>query len=312
MPENTKIPFFRPPKLEPDEILYIESLIDMIVDSGTLTNGPFCRELEDMVKGIYNVDYAFTTTSGTAGLWIALRVLKPKTVALPSFTWKSLLYLVEGYDVKWLDIDRKTWLPEITKFEEATYIINYTFGNVGEFSFPKGSRVIFDAAHAFGARIPEFGDITVFSLAPTKPFTSCEGGVIVTNDSSLARKIEEVRDKCARMSEVHAVIGQIFLGKLGSVLTRRRKIWEYYSRRLPYKPQKIAYSTSYSVYGMLVPPNERVQLVSRIEDKMEYKIYYEPLVRGLKNTEYVYNRILCIPSYNHVDEEKVVRICLGK
>jgi len=316
LPENTKIPFFRPPKLEPDEILYVESLIDMIVDSGVLTNGSFCRELEEMVSSLYHVDYVFTCSSGSVGLWIALNVLKTRKVIMPSFTWKSLKYVTANYEVKWLDIDRKTWLPKIEKKEVGTYIINLTFGNVDDYSdkIPKGSHLIYDGAHAFGARIPDWGDIFVFSLAPTKPFTTGEGGLIVTNDPKLAREIEQMRNACGRMTELQAVLGQIYLGKLGTVLTRRRKIWDYYRRRLPYKPQKIAKSTSYSVYGMLVEPHEREKLVKRIEGKMEYKIYYEPIHTDLKlkNTEYVYHRILCIPSYADVNEEKVVKICLGE
>jgi dTDP-4-amino-4,6-dideoxygalactose transaminase len=62
---------------------------------------------------------------------------------------------------------------------------------------------------------------------------------------------------------------------------------------------------------MLLEPEQRAKLIERIKDKIEYKIYYTPLKSGLINTDWVYSRILCIPSYPDVNESEVVRLCLG-
>jgi len=310
--KTEKIPFFRPAKLTLEEIQYIESLLEVILDSGMLSNGMFCRELEDMVKELYGVEHAITCASGTAGLWIALKALKSKTVAMPAFTWKSLLEIVPDR-VVWLDIDKETWLPIVNDERADTFIINLTFGNVEDYSdfVPQNSALIYDATHCLGSRLLDIGNAAVFSLSPTKPCTSSEGGIIITDDSELAEKMIRIRDWCSRMSEIQAVIGQVYLGKLGQSLARRAEIWNYYRRKLPYKPQKIKVATSYSVYGMLLEPRERRKLIEKIKDKMEYKIYYEPLKDGLINTDLVYSRILCIPSYPDVNESEVVRLCLG-
>ncbi|MEM2293299.1 MAG: DegT/DnrJ/EryC1/StrS family aminotransferase [Nitrososphaerota archaeon] len=307
-----KIPFFKPPPLEFDEIQYIEGLLEVILDSGQLTNGQFCRELEDMVKSIYNVKHVITVSSGTAGLWLVLKALKSKHVIMPSFTWKSLLEIIPER-VTWLDIDPDSWLPQVTGREEGdTYIINLTFGNVDDYSevVPEDKFLVYDGAHAFGSAIPDIGNATVFSLAATKPFTTCEGGLILTDDDQIAEKLVKLRDSCARMSEIHAVIGQVFLGKLGNILSQRARIWDYYRRYIPYKHQKILRSTSYSVYGFLA--DNREEIIERVKDKMEVKTYYEPLYRGLPNTEYVANRIICIPSYVGVDMVEVVKLCRGR
>jgi dTDP-4-amino-4,6-dideoxygalactose transaminase len=308
-----RISFFRPPRLEFEEIQYIESLLEVILDSGQLTNGQFCRELEDMVKEIYGVKHAITCASGTMGLWIALKALKSKSVAMPAFTWKSLAEIVPDR-VAWLDIDRETWLPIVNGERADTFIINLTFGNVEDYSevVPKESTLLYDAAHNLGSRLIDIGNAAVFSLSPTKPATSVEGGIIITDDDELAKKMVELRNACGRMSEIHAVIGQVYLGKLGQTLARRVEIWNYYRRRLPFTPQKIKESTSYSVYGMLIEPSERARLLERIKDKIECKIYYEPLKSGLLNTDWVFSRVLCIPSYPDVSENEVVALVTRK
>jgi UDP-4-amino-4-deoxy-L-arabinose-oxoglutarate aminotransferase len=311
--KTEKIPFFRPPKLDYEELQYVESLLEVILDSGILTNGPFCRELEEMIREMYGAKHAITCSSGTVGLWIALKALKPKSVAMPAFTWKSLAEIVPE-KVAWLDIDRETWLPIVNGERVDTFIINLTFGNVDDYSevIPQESSVIYDACHSLGSRLLDIGNVTVFSLSATKPATSAEGGVIITDDDELARRMVELRDACGRMSEIHAVLGQVYLGKLGQSLSRRVEIWNFYRRRLPFTPQKIKVATSYSVYGMLLEPEQRAKLIERIKDKMEYRIYYEPLKSGLPNTDWVYSRILCIPSFPDVNENEVVRLCLGR
>lgn len=305
MEKTERIPFFKPPQLDYDEIQYIEALLEVILDSGKLTNGQFCRELEDMVKGVYNVKHVITCSGGTAGLWLVLKALRSKHVIMPSFTWKSLMEITPEKKT-WLDIDHETWLPKVDGKEDGdTYIINLTFGNVDDYSerVPSDKNLVYDASHAFGAKIDDIGNASVFSLAPTKPFTSCEGGLILTDDDVLAEKIIVLRDLCARMSEIHAVIGSVYLGKLGTVISQRAKVWDFYRRHIPYKPQKILRSTSYSVYGFIA--DNRDEIVEKLSKKIEVRTYYEPLHRGLPSTEYVANRIVCIPSYPGVEVDVV-------
>ena len=90
------------------------------------------------------------------------------------------------------------------------------------FARRNGIRLFFDAAHAFGSRrgatmVGGFGDAEVFSLSPTKVLIAGEGGIIATNDDSLAERCRIGRDYGnpgdydtrfvglnARMSELHA------------------------------------------------------------------------------------------------------------
>ena len=63
-----------------------------------------------------------------------------------------------------------------------------------------GFRIIEDASHAIGGRYLDkpigscqYSDITVFSFHPVKIITTAEGGMAVTNDAELARKMRLLR-----------------------------------------------------------------------------------------------------------------------
>jgi perosamine synthetase len=292
------IPFYRSPSLGFWEQKSLHNDINRILDSGMLTDGPYCRKLEEKVKRYYHVDHAFVAPSATVALDTLVKLIKPDVIFSPAFTWKSLLSVFSDRRVEWLDIDRSTWLPIVdTKMlgSAALLILNHTFGNIIQTPQVYREKLIYDGAQAFGAEIKDFGDATVFSFAPTKPLTTGEGGMIVTNDAKLAQSLEKYRHLYLRMSEFQAAVGLAFLRKLSEIQAKRREIWRYYKSYLPYPQQRVDLFHSHSVFGFLAL--ERDVLIEKIKSKMEYRVYYEPLARGLANTDHVYSEILCIPSY---------------
>jgi perosamine synthetase len=111
----------------------------------------------------------------------------------------------------------------------------------------RGIPVLEDAAEAHLAKYNNryagtLGSIGIFSFTPSKPMTTGEGGMIVTNDDELAKKSRLVRnfgdtDKFRwdvlgfnfRMPEVMGAIGRIQLKKLAECVRIRRKIAQAYS-----------------------------------------------------------------------------------
>lgn len=283
--------------------------MNSILERGILTDGEYCRSFEDEIKRFYHVDYAFVAPNATVALDVLVKTLNPSIVYSPAFTWKSLPTVFSKRQVIWLDIHSDTWLPNVPRIslrKDAMVIYNMTFGNVGTVEKTSDYWLIYDGAQAFGAEIKDFGDATVFSFAPTKPVTTMEGGMIVTNNMEIAELLEKQRHILLRMSEFNAVVGLTYLRKLPEVMKERRKIWRYYNEHLPYAHQEAPQSHSLSVYGILV--EDRAKLIDKIKDKMEYKIYYEPLERGLKSTEWVFERILCIPSYVGCPYKEIVKV----
>jgi len=303
------IPFFRPPQLNRLEVQKLQHDFASILESGMLSYGDYCEAFEEEVRRRYHVDYAFVTPNATVALDVLVKTINPRVIYSPAFTWKSLSTLFLGRQVMWLDINKRTWLPIVPEIgipRDTMVMYNMTFGNVGTVERIGNYVLVYDAAQAFGAEIKDFGDATVFGFAPTKPVTCGEGGMIVTNNSKIAELLEQQRHILLRMSELSAAVGLAYLSKLSEVQEERRKIWQYYNKHLPFEHQEVPFSHSLSVYGILV--SEREELIEKIKGKMEYRVYYEPLERGLINTEWLFERILCIPSYAGCPYKQIVEL----
>ena len=313
------IPFYRPPAVPFDEII-----VDFaqILDSKILSNGENCRQLEDEVRKIHKVDYAFVCSSGTSAMELLLKNLGVKRVILPSFTWKSIGTITETYNRSWMDIDRETWLAvppgEILKspaIENCAMIIQHTFGSlhdISDWAYKCGAFIVHDAAYSMGMQFP-VNDGAVISLSPTKIVTGAEGGIILTNDSQTLDNLMELRDTCSRLSEFNVVLALYHLQNLKKNLERRKQIFEHYRKTLPFEYQKIPINTTYGYYGMLLPSdieNWRFHVEGPVYKigEVECRVRYTPLKEGLIDTDYVGSHILCLPCYCDVDEKKVAEI----
>ncbi len=121
-----------------------------------------------------------------------------------------------------------------------------------------GIHVLEDAACSFGSRnrgrpVGAFCEATVFSLHARKVITTGEGGVIVTNDASLAEHLRRLRHQGAslsdfarhnaspttferypevgynfRFTDIQAALGLAQLDRIDDILARRRRVAETY------------------------------------------------------------------------------------
>jgi dTDP-4-amino-4,6-dideoxygalactose transaminase len=277
------IPYHRPYKIDVD--------FSDIFESGNYTNDVYCRELEKRIGNMYHCE-ALACSSGTQGLLLAINnfMRLEKYITLPAFNWFSDKYVLEllNKEIIFQDIDRNTWLGY------STHIGLHTFGSCDNSYRP----FIYDGTHALGTKLKDLGCATVISLAPTKMVTSAEGGLILTRYPN--EELTELRDKCSRMSEFHAKIGLSYLPYLDTFKAFKKRIYEYYKSNLDGVFQEIPYDSNYNTIGMLSD--------LEIPKEIQWKQYYEPLKRGLPNTDYVYEKMKCLPSWYGVDYKKVVDI----
>lgn len=304
MNNDFKIPFHKPIVLDEHEMNRIIPRIENCIFTGKLTNGDEVRKLESAISSYYSVKHAIATSSATQALVITLQSLKReynvgKFVHTQSFAWYSSLYSIvsAGLIPLWHDIKQDTWTMDYNisynrQPKKEIVLPVHTFGNVSKID--EASYIIYDGAHCLGSEIKDFGNATVISLAPTKLITSIEGGIILTDDSKLAETIIKIRDKVSRMSEIHAIFGNSYLEHLKEIMEFKKEVFRYYSTHLDGVFQKKALSHNYNTIGMLthlkIPPH------------IETKKYYEPLFTDtlsskLSNTEFIYKKIICLPSY---------------
>jgi dTDP-4-amino-4,6-dideoxygalactose transaminase len=195
---------------------------------------------------------------------LAFRALEVRgPVVLPSFTFSASAHAVawNGLEPRFAECDPATFNLDVADATSraqgaAAVLSTHVYGNpcdveaVEALGRSRGLRVVFDAAHGFGATragraIGSFGDAEVFSLSPTKLVISGEGGVVTTPHAEVAERIRIGRDYGnpgdydtqfvglnARMSELHAAVALESLAGLDDHLARRRALADRYAKGL--------------------------------------------------------------------------------
>lgn len=313
-----KIPFFRPFRWDSYEIgRKLEEINGKII-----SNGENVRLLENRIKEFLDVDYVIATNNCTMALILALKVMKKEfgfnKVQLPSFTWHSTFFAVECNcmnSVDWVDIDDKTFhIKRPAEDVEFAMPID-VFGNVLNFK-DIDIPLLYDSAHCMGLKsvrekLTDDRKVFCMSLSPSKLVTACEGGLVCTNNKEIADKVKLYRDRYSKMSEPNAIVGNYMLDHMSDFLIKKYEIAEYYKTKLKkhFKFQKILSETNYYVIAALCESKkQRDMIIEKLKDKVEFKVYFDPIVKDRKRftkTYDVYDRILCLPSYHSVDYKRV-------
>jgi dTDP-4-amino-4,6-dideoxygalactose transaminase len=256
-----RLPFARPlvPPLE-----RVTARLAPGYEAGILTNGPLVRTLEEEVAARLGVAHVVAVSSCTSGLLLVLQALAPeRSVVLPSFTFSASAHAIawNGLEPVFVECDPATFQVDVgdaeAELERAGGILaTHVNGapcraeEVEAAGREAGVPVVFDAAHAFGARrqgrpVGGFGDAEVFSMSPTKLVVAGEGGLVATNRADVAEAVRIGRDYGnpgdydtrfpglnARLSELHAAVALESLALLPEHLAIRRSIAELYREGL--------------------------------------------------------------------------------
>ena len=307
------------------------------IDPSQITNGEHVRRFEKKAADYLGVKYAVACSSGTIALFIAFRVLCSafvgKMAIMPSFTWRSTpeACMMAGLKPLLADINKDSLCMDYDFFEKAinripldriaAVCIVDTFGNIPDYDrFNLEIPVIVDSAHSFGSISEQGRPFThCFSLSPTKPLTSCEGGLVTTNDKRLAEKFTNMRNWAGRMTEFNALVALAGLEKIDSIIAEKNAIAEKYKNCLPAKFQEITCKkSSYKDFVVIFESgksrDDKKKRLSLVD--IETRIYFEPVhyyifknceIRSnLHNTEEIYHRSLCLPCWPGCDVDYVV------
>ncbi|MBI4753598.1 DegT/DnrJ/EryC1/StrS family aminotransferase, partial [Candidatus Desantisbacteria bacterium] len=355
------VPIARPTLPEINEI---QDEFWQIYSSEIVTNSGFVQRFEERAADYLGVKEAVCVSSCTSGLMLVMKALElTGEVILPSFT-----FFASGHALLWNNLK-----PVFVDCSPLTYNLNpeiiqecitpdttaimavHIFGNpveiepIQRIATDNNLKLIFDSAHAIGTRykgklVGSFGDAEVFCLSPTKVLTAIEGGIITTNDQSLAKKLRMGRDygnsgnyDCeflglsARMEEFNALIGLKGLEHIEEIVAKRSRLKDIYQENICRIPgilfQRIdaGNTSSYKDLSIIIQKDEfgldRDQLAYSLdmEGITTRKYFYPPLhqqslyskyqQRPLLITEFVSNNILCLPLYSHMEEKIVQDIC---
>jgi len=194
----------------------IKAVVD-VLRSDWLTTGPKVDEFEQAVANYVGAKYAVAVANGTAALHAAMYALgiKPGDEVIVSpmtFAATANCVVYQGGTPVFADVDPDTLLIDPKKVEEkinlktkAIIAVDYagqpcdydTLKNITE---KHGLFLVADACHSLGASYKgrtigsNLADLSVFSFHPVKHITTGEGGMITTDNESLAERMRKFRN----------------------------------------------------------------------------------------------------------------------
>jgi dTDP-4-amino-4,6-dideoxygalactose transaminase len=344
-------PFF-PPHEE------FEAYIKKIWDTGWLTNsGPLVNELEHTLRDYFETDQLLIMTNGTIALQLAIRALdlQGEIITTPfsyvattsSIVWEQCQPVMVDICPRSLNIDPNKIEQAITD-KTSAILATHVFGNpcaldaIQTIAQKHHLKVIYDAAHGFGVKTSErslltYGDISICSFHATKLFHTVEGGCVVTQDSSVLKRLSLMRNFGhasltefdgvginGKMSELHAAMGLANFKYLPEILDKRKNIYALYTAllsELPVEFQKIAQDTEYNhAYFPVLFKSEELLLSVMNALALQYiypRRYFHPSLSQLPYVQGQYtpiaddiaNRVLCLPIYHDLEDVTVKLIC---
>lgn len=226
------------------EAMYTDTtreMVNAVLDRKTWwTNGQEVAKFENQIAALSNRKYGVAFNSGTSALYSLLMVwgISNRKVIVPSFTFPATVnavVLAGGIPV-FADIEEDTFgldvadvVSKITANTSLILPIHFA-GNISRDILKLGGLdipLVEDAAHSLmatkhGQAVGSFGEAAMFSFCFNKLITTGEGGMIVTDDVSLVKRLCDFRSHGKgdmyqsigynfRMSSIAAALG---LGQL--------------------------------------------------------------------------------------------------
>lgn len=288
----------------------IQAVVE-VLHSNYLTQGPAVPAFEKSIADYCGAQHAVAVNSATSALHIACLALG---VGKGDVVWTTPITFVAsancalycGAQVDFVDIDLRTYNMSVECLAEKLALAEKAgklpkvvipvhmcgqpcdMAGIYALSQQYGFKIIEDASHAIGGKYKgesigggRYSDITVFSFHPVKIITTGEGGMAITNDSILAKRLRLLRshgisstadDMHARpaqeiwnyqqidlgfnyrMTDIQAALGLSQMRRLDEFVTKRHAIAKRYDQLLAALPVVTPWQhiDSYSGYHLYV------------------------------------------------------------
>ncbi len=333
-------------------------------ESHWLTNmGEKHLEFEDKLTDYLKINNITLFTNGHLALECAIAALNlTGEVITTPYTFVSTTHAIvrNGLKPVFCDINPEDYTIDFTKIEElitektSAIIPVHVYGNVCKIEEIQriadkyNLRVIYDAAHTFGATvngvgIGSFGDISMFSFHATKVFNTIEGGALTYNNPKLQQVLNDIKNfgiagpetikyigGNAKMNEFQAAMGLCNLRHVDEEINKRKLIVDRYNENLSNtngivlsKPQK-GVKSNYAYFPVIFNgfKKDRNQVFEELKaNNIIARKYFYPLTNAIECykeeynvddtpvAKYIAERVLTLPLYSDLRLEDIDRIC---
>lgn len=247
-------------------ISQVETMLvnDAVRNGWNNNHSDYINKFESEFANFVGSKFAMATSSCTGALHLSLLALGIKEgdeVIVPEVTWVATASAVRyvGATPVFADIDPLTWtislqsikdlVTEKTKVIIPVHLYGYAANliEISNFAKSKGIFVVEDAAPAIGTKIGHkfagaIGDIGCYSFQGAKMLVTGEGGMLVTNDEALYKKVKKIQDHGRKpgtfwieelgfkykMSNIQAALGLAQLYRADNQIFRKRRINSWY------------------------------------------------------------------------------------
>ncbi len=348
------------PQLNGNEYSY---LMDALLSTWISSTGKYVDRFEYDFADYCGMKYGVSTSSGTTALHLALVALgigEGDEVIVPDITFAATINAViyTGATPVVVDVERDGWCIDPIAIEAAItpktkaiipvhlYGQPCDMGSICQIAEEKHIYVIEDCAEAHGAkwngkRVGSFGIINCFSFFGNKIVTTGEGGMCLTNDEELDRKMRMYRDHGMkkdrryyhevvgynyRMTNMQAAIGVAQVEHLDKILEWRTELEREYrdvlksDSRIELQNDKLPNRDKITwLVSVLLDENKRDSVMKALKDNgVEVRPFFIPLsemdiYRKYATGDYpvsleISHRGINLPTTYEIDRSKIERI----
>ena len=356
-------------------------LNDCLNSGWVSTAGPLVQRLENEFKSLVCSKFSVACNSGTSALHLALKsigVKKNEYVIVSNLTFIASVNVIkyEGAIPILVDCCNKTAQIDVNLLREfletksfvyekkcflkknkkriSAIIVVHLYGHSAEIDILKKLakkfhlKIIEDAAESVGVKfnnkyLGTFGDIGCFSFNGNKIITSGAGGILVTNNSIIAKKCEILSQQGKvfgkkisykeigynyKINNLNASLGLAQLQNLGNIIDRKRKIASIYQKELKdfaaidfISPIKECFSTWW-LFNIVLNKKSKINVIELQEILRKQKIesrriwqpinflrpYRKAILIGGKASKDLYQKSLSIPSSISLKKTEQIKI----
>lgn len=349
------------PDLKGNELKYVT---ECIKTEWISSNGRFVPLFEEKFARFAGKKFGVSTSNGTVALHLAVLaagVGKGDEVIVPDLTFVATAnaVLYTGARPVFADSEMSSWCidpveieKKITKKTKAiipVHLYGHPANMVEIMKLAKKYNlfVIEDAAEAHGATIGgkpvgSFGDANVFSFFGNKTMTTGEGGMIVTDNESVAKQIKFLRDggrdrsKNAyyhtvlgynyAMTNLQAAVGVAQLERINKFISRKREIAATYReafrdvKSVEFSPEVSGVESNYWMSSIVLKRKNKIgrdELMAELKDRgIETRPFFHPMhqIPYMKTNEkfpvakYLAKNGLNLPSGTKLTKQEVLYV----